>query len=78
MYKIPDHPDAPGLYRVFARKIKQPLGRGDFLQVDFSETISEWFKNPRDNYGFVVNATVNGRKVVVTDTGVDNGNKVSI
>lgn len=77
VYKMPDRDEAPSLYRVFAKKMKQPLGRGDFIRVDFSETISEWFKSPRDNFGFVVNATVNGRKVVVTDTTVDNGNKVS-
>ncbi|KAJ8984020.1 hypothetical protein NQ317_012243 [Molorchus minor] len=74
--KITDHPDPPGFNRVFAKKMTQPLGRGDWVKVDFTETVSEWFKNPRENHGFVVNATANGKKVVVTDNNVDKGRKI--
>ncbi|KAJ8949168.1 hypothetical protein NQ318_021659 [Aromia moschata] len=74
--KITDHPDPPGLGRVVAKKVTQPSGRGDWVTVDLSETVSEWFKNPRENHGFVVNATVDGKKVVVTDATVDKGKKV--
>lgn len=48
------------------------------MKIDLTETVSEWFKSPRDNHGFVVNATVNGKKVVVTDTNTDKGKKVSV
>jgi hypothetical protein len=76
VYKAPDHPDSPGLYRMVSKKVTQPLGRGDWVKLDLTITVSEWFKNPRENFGFVVNATANGKKVVVTDTTVEDGSKV--
>ncbi|KAH0807642.1 hypothetical protein GEV33_015148 [Tenebrio molitor] len=75
VYKAPDHPDSPGLYRMVSKKVTQPLGRGDWVKLDLTITVSEWFKNPRENFGFVVNATANGKKVVVTDTTVEDGSK---
>ena len=77
VYKAPDHPDTPGLYRMVSKKVTQPFGRGDWVKLDLTITVSEWFKNPRENYGFVVNGTANGKKVVVTDTSLDDGSKVS-
>lgn len=74
VFKVPDHPE-PGLHRMYVRKVAQPLGKGEFLPIDMTQLVSEWFKSPRDNYGFVVNATVNGKKVHITDTTIDNGGK---
>lgn len=77
VYKNGDHTEPPGFMRVISKKVQQPLGMGDWVKVDLTVTVSEWFKNMRDNYGFVVNGTINGRKVSVTDTEVDGGSKVS-
>lgn len=81
VYKIPDHPETPGLYRMISKKVTQPLGRGDWVKLDMTITVSEWFKNPPENFGFVINGTANGKKVVLTDTKmnkVNNGTKVII
>lgn len=79
VYKAPDHIDAPGTIRVAAKKVAQPVGHGDWVKVDLTVTVSEWFKSARDNYGFIVNGTtVNGKKVSVTDTTIDGGSKVSV
>lgn len=77
VYKNGDHTEPPGFARVASKKVQQPLGSGDWAKVDVTVTVSEWFKNMRDNYGFVVNGTVNGRRVSVTDTEMDGGSKVS-
>lgn len=77
VYKNGDHTEPPGFLRVVSKKVQQPLGTGDWVKVDLTVTVSEWFKSMRDNYGFVVNGTINGRKVSVTDTEVDGGSKVS-
>lgn len=74
--KMTDHADPNAFQRVFARKMTQPFGRGAWESIDLTETVSEWFKSPRDNYGFILNATVNGKKVVVTDVNADKGKKV--
>lgn len=76
VYKAADHPDTPGLHKMVSRKVRQPAGRGDWVKLDLTITVSEWFKSPRDNHGFVVNATSHGKRVVITDTHVDNGGKV--
>lgn len=57
----------PVLKPIWSKKQPQQYGRGEWIQLDFSETISEWFKLRSDNYGFVINATVNGKKVLITD-----------
>lgn len=47
--------------------------------MDTTVMVSEWFKNTKENLGFVVNATLlNGQKVVVSDNTVEGGNHVSI
>ncbi|KAG5869522.1 hypothetical protein JTB14_015733 [Gonioctena quinquepunctata] len=74
--KITDHFEPAVLSKVIGRKIPQPSGKGDWVKIDFTQTVSEWFKNPRENHGFLVNATVNGRKVAVTDVNVDKGKKI--
>ncbi|KAF5303311.1 hypothetical protein FQA39_LY10050 [Lamprigera yunnana] len=76
VYKNPDRPDSPGKVRVVSKKVTQPLGRGDWVKIDITVMVSEWFKSARDNYGFIVNGTVNGRKIIVTDSTFDGGNKV--
>lgn len=73
---IDEHADHPAFQRVIAKQIYSPSNRGEWITVDFTETISEWFKNSRSNFGFVVNATANGKKVAVTDVNVDKGKKV--
>lgn len=81
VYKIPDRPDTPGLYRMISKKVTQPFGRGDWVKLDMTITVSEWFKNPSENFGFVINGTANGKKVVLTETKVNkvtNGSKVII
>ncbi|XP_060534152.1 growth/differentiation factor 8 [Cylas formicarius] len=70
--KSNDHSE-PSLSKVFGRKVMQPLGRGDWVKVEFTETVGEWFKNPRENFGFVINATANGRKVAATDVNTEKG-----
>ncbi|XP_023019071.1 growth/differentiation factor myoglianin [Leptinotarsa decemlineata] len=74
--KITDHFEPAALTKVYGRKIPQPPGKGDWVKIDFTETVSEWFRNPRDNHGFLVNATVNGKKVLVTDMNVDKGKRI--
>ncbi|XP_056639911.1 growth/differentiation factor 8 isoform X1 [Diorhabda sublineata] len=76
VFKITDHSDPAAFDMVYGKKFRQPPGKGEWINIDFTETVSEWFKNPSENYGFVVNATVNGKKVVVTDVNVDKGKKV--
>lgn len=78
VYRNPDHPDAPGMVKMASRRITQPLGRGDWVKIDITVMVSEWFKNARENYGFILNGTVNGRKVVVTDPTSDGGSKVGV
>ncbi|CAH1118305.1 unnamed protein product [Phaedon cochleariae] len=74
--KATDHAEPTSFHRVLGKKMRQPIGKGEWVQLDFSETVSEWFKAPKDNHGFVVNATVNGKKVVVTELSVDKGKKM--
>ncbi|CAG9861790.1 unnamed protein product [Phyllotreta striolata] len=74
--KITDHSESTAFDLVFTKKIHQPGGRGEWVQIDLTETVSEWFKSPKDNHGFLVNATVNGKKVSITDINVDKGKKV--
>ncbi|CAG9772342.1 unnamed protein product [Ceutorhynchus assimilis] len=71
VYKLGDHSEPPGLIKVHSWKEPQPIGRGRWVQTDFTETVGEWFKNGRENYGFVINATVNGKKVAVTDVNTE-------
>lgn len=75
---IADHAEHPALQRVIAKQVYPQSNRGDWMAVDFTETVSEWFKSSRSNFGFVVNATANGKKVAVTDVNVDKGKKVAI
>nr|CAI5845333.1 unnamed protein product [Callosobruchus analis] len=77
VFKV-QHPggETPSFMRVASRKMTQPLGKGSWAEMELTETVSEWFKNPRDNYGFLVNATVNGKKIAVTDVTADKGKKV--
>lgn len=78
VYKDSTRLEGPGTVRVAGRRVQQPAGRGDWVRVDISEMVSEWFKSSRDNFGFVVNGTANGRKVVVTtDAIAENAGKVS-
>ncbi|KAF5284704.1 hypothetical protein FQR65_LT13440 [Abscondita terminalis] len=76
VFKNLDHPESPGTIKIASKKITQPLGRGDWFKIDITVMVSEWFKSARDNYGFILNGTVNGRKVIVTDTTYDGGSKV--
>ncbi|XP_066149176.1 growth/differentiation factor 8 [Euwallacea fornicatus] len=66
-----DRSDPPSLIKVANWKEPQPMGRGKWLQADLTETVGEWFKNERENFGFVINATVNGKKVAVTDVNTE-------
>lgn len=46
----------------------------EVYRVDLTETASAWFKEPRDNHGFVVRAELDGKSIVVTDPdGPDKG-----
>lgn len=66
--RLGDHSDPPELERVKSWKEPWPPGRGGkWVQTDFTETVGEWFKNGKENLGFVINATVNGKKLAVTD-----------
>ncbi|KAK5638903.1 hypothetical protein RI129_013198 [Pyrocoelia pectoralis] len=76
VYKNSDHPDSPGMVRIASKRVTQPLGRGDWVKIDITVMVSEWFKSSRDNYGFILNGTVNGRKVIVTENTYDGGSKV--
>lgn len=79
VYKDPSRHESPGTARVASRRVQQPMGRGDWVRVDVSEMVSEWFKSSRDNFGFVVNGTANGRRVVVTtDATAESSGKVSM
>ncbi|XP_018336369.1 growth/differentiation factor 8 [Agrilus planipennis] len=71
VYKNPDRPDIPGTVRVASRRINQPLGHGEWIKIDVTAMVSEWFKSARDNYGFIVNATINKRKTPLESV---NGN----
>ncbi|XP_050302121.1 growth/differentiation factor 11 isoform X2 [Anthonomus grandis grandis] len=71
VYKIGDHSEPPVMVKLHSWKEPQPGSRGKWIQTDFTETVGEWFKNPKDNYGFVINATVNGKKVAVTDVSAE-------
>lgn len=73
---ITDHSEHPVFHKVAAKQVYPQLSKGEWVPIDFTETVSEWFKSSRSNYGFVVNATVNGKKVAVNDLNVDKGNKV--
>lgn len=75
--QIGDHTEPPALVKVASWKESQPNGRGKWVQVDFSETVGEWFKNAKENFGFLINATVNGKKVAVTDVSTEK-TKVSM
>ncbi|KAF7268071.1 growth/differentiation factor myoglianin [Rhynchophorus ferrugineus] len=66
VHKLGDH-EPPVLIKAQSRKETQSAGRGRWLEIDFTETVGEWFKNSRDNFGFVINATVNGKKIAMTD-----------
>ncbi|CAH0548561.1 unnamed protein product [Brassicogethes aeneus] len=66
--KVPDHSEKmPDLKKVYNKKITQPYNRGEWIKIDFTETTSEWFKNGRENFGFIINTTVNGKKVSVME-----------
>ncbi|XP_072383265.1 growth/differentiation factor 8 [Diabrotica undecimpunctata] len=71
VFKITDHSDPAAFHMVYAKKFLQPDGKGDWVKIDFSETVSEWFKDPDGNHGFIVNATLNGKKALVTDATAD-------
>lgn len=74
--EIDDHSEHPVLHRVIAKQIYPQSNRGEWIAVDFTETVSEWFKNSKSNYGFVVNATAHGKKIAITDMNIDKGKKV--
>ncbi|KAH1000094.1 growth/differentiation factor 8 [Dendroctonus ponderosae] len=65
--KFGDHSEPPELVRVKSWKEPWLPGRGKWIQTDFTATVGEWFKNGKENFGFVINATVNGKKLAVTD-----------
>lgn len=72
-----DRPDAPVKQLVHSRKIQQPFGKGDWIGIDITSTVSEWFKNPRENVGFIINGTINDTKLINTDLKLDDGSKVN-
>ncbi|CAG9832126.1 unnamed protein product [Diabrotica balteata] len=77
VFKITDHSDPAAFHMVYAKKFLQPDGKGDWVKIDFTETVSEWFKDPDGNHGFIVNATLNGKKALVTDATADKVKRVS-
>lgn len=74
--KTNEKPDLPATAPVIARKIQQPTGEGDWVQLDITPVVSEWFKSPRENVGFFILGAVNGTKLVNTDLKLDDGSKV--
>lgn len=76
VYKSLNHSDPPGKIKIASKRVTQPLGQGDWVKIDVTVMVSEWFKSAKDNYGFIVNGTINGRKVVATDPKFDDGKKV--
>lgn len=74
--KTNDRPDVPVKQLVSSKKVQQPYGNDEWIGIDITQTVSEWFKSPRENVGFIINATLNNTKVINTDLKLDNGNKV--
>ena len=69
--------DSPGTVKVASKKMSQPTGHGAWVKVDVTAVVSEWFKSAKDNVGIVLNGTVDGRRVLVTERAGDGGKKVS-
>ncbi|KAK9875926.1 hypothetical protein WA026_011030 [Henosepilachna vigintioctopunctata] len=76
--KLPNHPETLKIHSVVSRTIQQPFGSGSWVSLDLSETVSEWFKNPRENHGFVVKAELDGKQIVITDPDGSDKGKVSV
>nr|XP_022901997.1 growth/differentiation factor 8 [Onthophagus taurus] len=54
--------DVDSSVKIAAKKIVQPQGPGDFFKLDATVMISEWFKNPEENFGFFVDLIIEGKK----------------
>ncbi|XP_030759635.1 growth/differentiation factor 8-like [Sitophilus oryzae] len=67
VHKLGDHSEPPILVKVQSKKETPSPGRGQWFQIDLTQTVGEWFKYSRDNFGFVINATVNGKKLAMVD-----------
>ncbi|XP_045466195.1 growth/differentiation factor 8-like [Harmonia axyridis] len=72
--KLLNHPETSKLQKVVSTTITQPFGKGSWIPFDLTETVSEWFKNTRENHGFVVRAELDGKQIAITDpNGPDKG-----
>lgn len=73
----PSHPETPGTIKKARTIVRQSIGNGQWVKLDATVLVSEWFKSSKENWGFIINSTtVDGQKIVVTDNIYDEGSKV--
>lgn len=68
--------DVSATVKMISRKITQPYGEGEWFRLDVTVMVSEWFKYPEENLGFIINGTSEDKKFVILDKSNESDRKV--